>query len=173
MKQTLTDLVVDDCANFKWYEVWKSETASRLEIDNESSDAGIQFNAKELTINILQPLRGKVGPVKINSWCRLEPLEKVIAWKGYENWCTKKDLEVNDESWDKYFARKSHPQGKAADIEVTQISNDQLFEWITNNMEFDQCIREFPVKGVANSGWVHVSWTGESNRNQSFTIGGK
>jgi hypothetical protein len=173
MKQKLTDLVSPLCPNFKWYEVWKSETASRLELDNESEDETIQTNAEQLTENILQPLRDKFGPVKINSWCRLEPLEKVIAWKGFENWCAKEGLQVNDESWDEYFARKSHPPGKAADIEINSISNDQLFAYISENMEYDQCIREFPVKGVAESGWVHVSWDGDSNRKQAFTIGAK
>ena len=173
MKQKLTDLVASNCPNFKWYEVWKSETASRLELDNESEDEIIQKNAQLLTHFILQPLRNEFGPVKINSWCRLEPLEKVIAWKGFENWCAKEELEVNDESWDKYFARKSHPRGQAADIEISAITNDDLFAWVSENLDFDQCIREFPVKGVADSGWVHVSYSSEGNRKQAFTIGAK
>jgi len=173
MKQNLTGLVVSSCPNFKWYEVWKSETASRLELDNESEDEIIQKNAQLLTHLILQPLRNEFGPVKINSWCRLEPLEKVIAWKGFENWCVKEELEVNDESWDKYFARKSHPRGQAADIEISDMTNDDLFAWVSETMDFDQCIREFPVKGVADSGWVHVSYSSERNRRQAFTLGAK
>lgn len=174
MKQNPLDRVHPDCPNFKWYEVWKSETASRLEIDNESEEGEVQENAQGLTLNCLQPIRDAHGSTKINSWFRGEPLEKVITKKGFRNWCDKKGLNPTYRtSWDKYFLRKSHPKGAAADIEVPSISNDDLFDWIAFNLEFDQLIREFPVAGVPDSGWVHISWAGENNRNEVFTIGAK
>jgi len=163
-----------DCLNFKWYEVWKSETASRLEIDNESDDEEVQENAQGLTLNILQPIRDTHGSTKVNSWFRGEPLEKVITKKAFINWCEENGLNPTYRtSWDKYFARKSHPEGAAADIEVASITNDDLFDWIADNCEYDQLIREYPVKGVPDSGWVHVSWKAKGNRMQKFTIGEK
>lgn len=172
MKMNPMALIHPDCPNFKWYEVWKSETASRLELDNESEDPIIQANAQALVVNILQPLRNEFGPLRVNSWCRLEPLEKVITKKGFVNWCSKKGLNPTyRSSWDKYFARKSHPLGQAVDIEFTTISNDDLYNHIKTNYDYDQLIREFPVEGIPDSGWVHVSWAGDSNRKQDFTIG--
>lgn len=174
MKRNPLERVHPDCPNFKWYEVWKSETASRLEIDNESDDEDIQLNASQLTYHILQPLRDHFGPIRCNSWCRLERLEKVITKKAYQKWCRKKGISpAFASSWDRYFARKSHPQGAAADIEISGVSNDDLYDYIASTMQFDQLIREFPVKGVPDSGWVHVSWAGLQNRNQAFTIGAK
>lgn len=175
MKQRPLDRVHPDCPNFKWYEVWESDTASRLEIDNESEDEDVQDNARALTLNCLQPIRDEHGSVKVNSWCRLEELEREVARKGYENWCEKKSLNPTlRSSWDKYFLRKSHPQGAAADIEAAAISNDDLFDWCADNLKFDQLIREYPVKGVPDSGWVHISYVSpEKNRMQVFTIGAK
>jgi hypothetical protein len=174
MRMNPTDRVHPDCKNFKWYEVWKSETASRLEIDNESEEMGVQEKAVALTLNVLQPIADEHGSTKVNSWFRGEPLEKVITKKSFKNWCKRKALDFKKAaSWAKYFLRKSHPKGAAADIEVPSISNDDLYDWIADNLEYDQLIREFPVKGIPDSGWVHVSWAGDKNRKQKFTIGAK
>lgn len=169
------DLIHEDCPNFKWYEVWKSSTAERLEIDNTSDDEEILENARNLTYYILQPLRDTLGPIKPNSWFRGEKLEKVITKKGFKRWAINRGMDHKaPATWDAYFARKSHPRAQACDIEVAGISNDALFELIKENFEYDQLIREFPVEGVPDSGWVHVSWAGkEKNRNQAFTIGAK
>ena len=169
-----TDRVHGACPNFKWYEVWKSETASRLEIDNESEDEEIQENVRNLALNCLQPIRNEHGPLKVNSWFRGEELERVITKKGFANWCRKNGKEpTHAASWTEYFVRKSHPKGEAADVEAAGISNDDLFDWCRDNLEYDQLIREFPVKGVPDSGWVHISYREGNNRKQAFTIGGK
>lgn len=157
--------------HFSHREVAKSSTADRLELDNTPSEQ-VLVNAKALADNILEPIRVHFGlPFSPQSWYRGEELEKVLCWKSYEKWCGKRDLEVNDDSWNQYFARKSHPNGEAADIELSAIPNDDLFEWIKNNLEYDQLIREFPKPGDPSSGWVHVSWSSTNNRNQHFTIG--
>lgn len=168
-----TGLVHPACLNFKWYEVWKSDTAERLEIDNTSSDPVVIENARQLVKHVLQPMRDQLGPLSPQSWLRVEVLEKIICKKSYRKWCKDNRYPVNAASWKKYFARKSHPKGAAVDIETTAMSNDLLFAWCKVNLKFDQLIREFPVKGVPNSGWVHISWAGTANRNQVFTIGAK
>ena len=50
------------------------------------------------------------------------------------------------------------------------MSNNELFNLIKKDFEFDQLIREFPKKGVPDSGWVHISWDSDNNRGQAFTI---
>jgi hypothetical protein len=170
----LMDLVHPDCPNFRWYEVWKSDIASRLEIDNVSEDPKIIAAAQGLTKHILQPIRDEHGSVKMNSWFRCEDLERVITKKAFHNWSVRHNVNPNfRSSWNKYFALKSHPGGEAGDIELPGISNDDLYQWIGKNIEFDQCIREFPVAGIPDSGWVHVSWSATKNRKQQFEIGAR
>ena len=59
-----------------------------------------------------------------------------------------------------------HAEGKAADLEIPGVDNMELAMWIRNNLNFDQLILEFYKDGEPNSGWVHVSWNGNNNRNQ-------
>jgi zinc D-Ala-D-Ala carboxypeptidase len=61
--------------------------------------------------------------------------------------------------------------GQAADIEIAGIDNKVLFNWIKDNMEFDQLILEYYKEGIPDSGWVHVSWSSAGNRKQILTIG--
>lgn len=166
-----TNLIVKKCPNFRWYEVWKSSTADRMDIVNVTDDPVIIKNVQGLVTNLLQPLRDEVGPMMPQSWFRIEQLERVLTQKAYRRWCIKKDIRINSQSWAEYFARKSHPKGSAIDIEVSSMSNDDLFELVKKDYEFDQLIREFPKKGIPDSGWVHLSWSSKTgNRGQAFTI---
>jgi zinc D-Ala-D-Ala carboxypeptidase len=62
-----------------------------------------------------------------------------------------------------------HIRGQAADIEIPGIPNAELAEWIKDNLEYNQLILEFYTPGVPDSGWVHVSYIPEANRNQVLT----
>ena len=65
-------------------------------------------------------------------------------------------------------SRKSqHCRGQAADFECYGVDNRELFDWITQNLEFDQAILEF-YDGDANSGWLHVSYNEDGNRKQTL-----
>lgn len=172
----------------KWfleYEISRSAIADRLGINNRPP-AWVKENAVELATHVLDPIRTAFGiPFSPQSWYRSEDLEKALTWeKGFRLWCAKYtkpwvgqqhiqrmyELGVH-RSWSEYFERKSHPQGKAADIEIPGVDNDKLFFWIRDNMSYDQLIREYPVPSDGRSGWVHVSWAGvQSNRNSSFSI---
>lgn len=157
---------------FRHYEVVRSSTASRKGFDNDIYCPQVAYNAEQLGKNVLDKVRERFGAFGPNSWYRGEELEKDITENAYKNWCAKRSLEVNEESWRSYFARKQHPKGSAADIEISGVGNDDLFEWIKDNLEFDQLIREFPKKDKPMSGWVHVSWSSHGkNRKQAFTIG--
>jgi hypothetical protein len=61
-----------------------------------------------------------------------------------------------------------HSEGKAADIEVVNVDNKVLAEWIRDNLEFDQLILEFYRDGEPDSGWIHVSWNSDNNRSQTL-----
>jgi hypothetical protein len=59
--------------------------------------------------------------------------------------------------------KSQHCEGKAADIDMDgmgSVTNKQIFDYIKNELEFDQLINEF------NYGWVHVSYNAGNNRKQ-------
>jgi zinc D-Ala-D-Ala carboxypeptidase len=57
-----------------------------------------------------------------------------------------------------------HCKGEAIDIDDTLggVTNKQIFEYIKNNLEFDQLIVEFPIDGKPS--WIHVSYNYNKNR---------
>jgi hypothetical protein len=131
-------------ANFQLSELVKSQTAERKGISNNPSPDHID-NLKSLCLNVLQPIRSHFDePVIISSGYRSAELCIAIGSKP----------------------TSQHSEGKAADIEIVNVDNRELAMWIKNNLEFDQLILEFYKEGEPNSGWVHVSYSGENNRNQ-------
>jgi len=133
--------------NFTLSELTKSETALRKNIDNTPS-RGCTNNLHELVTNVLQPIREHYGkPVKISSGYRSEALNKAIGGSKTSD----------------------HTKGYAADIEVPDVSNYDLAKWIQDNLKFKQLILEFYTLGVADSGWVHISYDANNLKNQALT----
>ena len=127
-------------------EVTRSETAKRRKIDNAPTDEHIE-NLKILAANIFQPMRDHFGKaIYISSGYRSEALNKAI--KGSKT--------------------SQHCKGEALDIDNDNanngVTNRDIFEFIRDNLKFDQLINEFPVKG--NPSWVHVSYSKTQQRNQ-------
>jgi len=60
-----------------------------------------------------------------------------------------------------------HVKGQAIDIQGTgKVTNKMIFDFIKENLDFDQLINEF------NYSWVHVSYVSkEKNRKQILKIG--
>lgn len=134
--------------HFTLEEMTKSQTASRKGIDNTPSPEVIE-NLKQLCENVLEYIRVRFGkPITVNSGYRGPKLNKVIG--GAKN--------------------SQHMTGQAADIEIAGVDNKVLFNWIKDNMEFDQLILEYYKEGIPDSGWVHVSWSSNGNRKQSLLI---
>ena len=130
-------------ANFQLSELVKSQVAERKGIPNNPSPSHID-NLNALCVNILQPIRSQFdAPVLISSGYRSQELCIAIGSK----------------------ISSQHAEGKAADLEITSVDNKELAQWIRDNLEFDQLILEFYKKDEPNSGWIHVSWNGEKNRN--------
>lgn len=173
--------------HFKFKELIKSTTAQRLGIDNGYYvTEEILENAVTVAENILEPVRKRFGSISPNSWFRSEQLEYAICTQSFFRGLQRQGIEgVTPDShkiwaslfalpdeyaehWKAYFTRKQHPKGMAVDFEKTGVSNQMLFEWCRDNLQFDQLILEFykPELGD-NSGWVHGSYNKKGvNRNQ-------
>ena len=126
-------------------EATKSITALRLGIDN-TPDGNILSNMKLLADNIFEPLREYVGgPIKINSMYRSEALNKAIGGSSKSQHCDGKAFDIDD-----IYGHKT---------------NAEMFNYIKDNLNFDQMIWEFG--SVNNPDWIHVSYVSESsNRNK-------
>ena len=156
--------------HFSIREIGRSSTAVREGIDN-TPDEGVIRRAKLLADNVLEPVREQFAtPFSPGSWYRCEALEKLICRSGFGRWCAKQGRAKDQEAWDEYFLLKSHPRGEAADIEIPGVDNAELFEWIRDNCEYDQLIREGYREGDPQSGWIHVSYRETGNRKEAFDI---
>ena len=123
----------------------KSNTAMRLNIDNSTGEYHLG-NMNAVAINVFEPLREWVGgPIKINSFYRSVALNKAIGGSS----------------------RSQHCEGRAMDIDDTfrYKTNAEMYEYIKENLSFDQMIWEFGTD--KNPDWVHVSYVSEEqNRNR-------
>jgi hypothetical protein len=123
--------------NLRLDEVVKSTTAKRLGINNEP-DEWTTENLRQVAINIFQPLRDSFGcPIYVSSGYRSADLNTAIGGSS----------------------RSQHVEGRALDLDADVYggcSNAQIFNWIKDNLEFDQLIWEFGDQD--NPDWVHVSY---------------
>jgi hypothetical protein len=133
--------------NLSLAEVTRSETAKRKGISNMPTPEHIE-NFKKLAENVFQPIREHFGcPIHISSGYRSEALNKAIGGAGKV---------ING----KYVASSQHCRGEAIDIDMdgsaSGVTNKQVFDYIKDNLNFDQLIWEFGTD--ANPDWVHVSF---------------
>ena len=123
----------------------RSTTADRLGIDNKPGQVEL-INMEVIAERIFEPLREWVGgPIRINSFYRSPKLNKAIGGSK----------------------RSQHIEGRAMDIDDTygHKTNAEMFNFIKQNLDFDQIIWEFGTDD--NPNWVHVSYVSEdSNRNR-------
>ena len=113
-------------------EVIRSESAKRNGISNMPTAEHIE-NFKILATKVFEPIREHFGvPIRISSGYRSASLNKCVGGS----------------------ATSQHSSGEAIDIDQDQttIANKQVFEYIKDNLSFDQLINEF------NYSWVHVSY---------------
>lgn len=146
--------------NLALAEVTRSESAKRKGISNMPTEEHIE-NFKKLAENVFQPIRDHFGvPIRISSGYRSEALNKAIGGAGKM---------VNG----KYVASSQHCTGEAIDIDMdgTSITNKQVFDYIKENLEFDQLIAEFPING--NPAWVHVSFESTGKQRKQILVAKK
>ena len=119
-------------------EVIRSETAKRQGISNMPTEEHIA-NFKLLAENVFEKIRNNFRcPIHISSGYRSKEL----------NACTKGAS-----------ATSQHSTGEAVDLDMdgsaNGVTNKMVFNYIKDNLEFDQLIWEFGDKN--NPAWVHVS----------------
>jgi zinc D-Ala-D-Ala carboxypeptidase len=119
--------------SFSYSDMIRSQTASRLGIDNTPGEAEIKA-FKLLANNVLETLNSQFG-IQISSGYRCLALNRAVGSGDTSN----------------------HIKGEAADIEPA--SNNRgvrlidLLQWIYDNLEFHELIAEF-----FPTGWVHVAY---------------
>jgi len=126
--------------HISYKEATASQTAVRKGIDNTPSEYQLQ-NMKLVAEKIFEPLREHFKrPIAINSFFRSQKLNKAIGGA----------------------TGSQHTQGRAIDIDDTLggVTNKQMFDWIKDNLDFDQLIWEFGNE--KNPDWVHVSYVSEN-----------
>jgi hypothetical protein len=122
--------------HFSIEEMYASDTAKRLGIDNKPSTQKM-INLVYLCAYVLEPLRVAMGkPIKISSGYRCEKLNKAVG--GVYN--------------------SQHLKGQAADlcIDGDLKKGKRWFNYIKDHLPFDQLIWEHNPK--TGSYWVHVSF---------------
>jgi hypothetical protein len=134
-------------ANFSLKELTKSDTATRLGIDNTPDDETID-NLKMLCEKVLQPVRDHFGKsVTVNSGFRSSETNQATGGSKTSD----------------------HVKGQAADIEIAGIANADLAQWIMDNLEYTQLILEFYTPGIPDSGWCHISYDPNNLKKQELT----
>jgi hypothetical protein len=126
--------------NLMLTEMTRSESGKRRGISNQPTPAHIE-NMKILAEKVFQPIRDHFKvPIRISSGYRSRELNAIIG--GSQT--------------------SQHSEGKAIDIDMegTKITNKQIFDFIRQNLEFDQLVNEFDYS------WVHVSFNLGKNRKQ-------
>ena len=122
--------------NLSLAEVMRSETAKRKGVSNMPTTEHIE-NFKKLAENIFQPIRKHFGkPIHISSGYRSAALNKAIGGASSSQHCTGEAIDI--------------------DMDGTAITNAEIFNYIKNNLSFDQLIWEFGTD--KNPDWVHVSY---------------
>jgi hypothetical protein len=126
--------------NFTLQELTHSITAKNRGIDN-TPNAVVIFKMRALAKNVLQPARDFLGaPITVSSGYRSPKLNKAIGGAKYSQ----------------------HRLGEAADIVCE--NNKLVFDYIYDNLEFDQLIWEFGDD--LQPDWIHVSFTNDGNRGE-------
>lgn len=132
--KTLKNNKISDNVSYK--EATKSTTAINHNIKNVPS-ADELLNMRHVSTNVFEKVRENFGvPIAVTSFYRSQELNIKIG--GSKN--------------------SQHCKGEAMDLDADVlglITNRDIFEYIKNNLEFDQLIWEFG--DTKEPDWVHVS----------------
>lgn len=129
-------------------EVTRSESAKRNNVANQPTPAHLN-NLKLLAEKVFEPIRTHFAkPIFISSGYRSKELNAAIGGS----------------------ATSQHCKGEAIDIDMDGssggVSNAMVFEYIKNNLDFDQLIWEFGNN--ANPDWVHVSYSSSGRQRKQI-----
>ncbi|MGK2864904.1 MAG: D-Ala-D-Ala carboxypeptidase family metallohydrolase [Chitinophagaceae bacterium] len=131
--------------HISYEEATKNRIATIRGIDN-TPDLNTLERMKLVANKVFEPLREGLGvPLGISSFYRSPALNKALGGAK----------------------ESSHVLGEAIDIDADMlglVDNKQIFNYIKDNLKFDQLIWEFGSN--AQPAWVHVSYRKKNNRNQ-------
>lgn len=128
-------------------EATRSDVAKRMGMDNDPDE--MQLNKMRLVANkVFEPLRKHFNvPIFISSFFRSRLLNMAIGGSN-----TSEHLAL---------------KGSAIDLDAHLfggVTNKQLFEYIKNNLDFNQLIWEFGTDQEPD--WVHVSYSEGANKKE-------
>tara|TARA_R100000005_G_C4916789_1_gene151901 strand:- start:38 stop:499 length:462 start_codon:yes stop_codon:yes gene_type:complete len=131
--------------NITYNEAVHSNTAKRKGIENIPNENQIA-NMMTIAEMIFQPLRSYVGgPIKITSFFRSPELNQAIGGSKSSQHCKGQAMDLDD-----VYGHKT---------------NAEMFDYIRENLDFDQLIWEFGDDN--NPNWIHVSYVDkQENRNR-------
>lgn len=131
--------------NLTLAEATKSQVATRLGIKNIPNQAQTR-NLQLIAQHVFQPVRDHFDvAIAVTSGFRSLALNKAIGGSK----------------------TSEHMEGRALDLDgdvFGGVTNKEIFDYIKNNLEFNQLIWEFGDKD--NPDWVHVSYKEGSNKRQ-------
>lgn len=133
-------------------EVIYSPTAKRLNIDNTPTDEHLD-NLKILAEKVFELIRVHFNkPIYISSGYRSKKLNKATPGAS---------------------STSQHSLGEALDLDQdgknNGISNKEVFEYIKENLDFDQLIAE-GLTGNGNINWVHVSYKANGTQRKQILL---
>jgi len=133
--------------HLSYFEATHSDTAVKNKINNQPNEVQLIL-IERLASAVFEPLREWANePIRINSLFRCEELNSHKDVKGATT--------------SQHLCRN----GAAMDIKsLGKKTNAELFNYIKDNLEFDQLIWEYGTD--KNPQWVHVSYNKGKNRNQ-------
>ena len=114
------------------------------ELGIEAANVIVKKNMIRLVDKVLDPLREKVGAIRINSGYRTPEYNRKIGGSS----------------------TSQHTKGEAVDIFPLKKDIDDVFALIIREFKFDQLILE---KNNAGARWIHISYKAEGNRQQAMT----
>jgi len=129
--------------HISYKEATRSNTAIRKGINNTPD--GDQLIAMKLVAEkVFEPMREHFGkPIRINSFLRVSALN--VAVGGSKS--------------------SQHCKGEAIDMDgLNGLTNKEIFNYIKDNLDFDQLIWEYGTDKEPD--WVHVSYSANGNRKQ-------
>lgn len=123
-------------------ECTRSSTADKLGIVNNNPNLSVIENMKLLAENVFEPIREHFKtPIYVSSVYRGLVLNQAIKGSITSQHCSGQAMDIDMDS-----------KGKP--------TNKEIFEFIKNNLEWDQLINEHDYS------WIHVSYSNIKNRKQ-------
>lgn len=128
--------------NFSIKELCHSDTATSLKISNVPETIAVMDGLLNLIVYVLQPVRDKFGPIKVTSGYRNTRVNRLVGGSATSN----------------------HLHGCAADIIPQKATFRQVYDYITQNLDYDECFIETNKLGQK---WLHVAFRKGNNRKKS------